>query len=324
VGKVEIANNSYVKNQRGRKYTPNIANFKFKPKDYWTPTEAQMRYDNPLDTRNEVDRIIYEDCICGMEEMQTECVDLVIADPPFGIDFSGKENSYNRKQNLVIDSYQEIESDYEKFTEDWMKSIQKIMKPQATAYVFSGWNHLEDVLRGARLAGLTTINHLIWKYQFGVFTKNKYVTSHYHILFLAKNKNNYYFNKMEHYPLDVLDIKRKYKKGEVKNATTLPIELIKQCIEFSSKPGDVIFDPFMGMATTAIVAKSLWRHYLGFEINTKMESVINRRLDDISVGQEYATIEEKLRQIYSTARDKYPSAYKAYLKEARGNIIVES
>src|SRR5208283_5834096 len=167
-------------------------------------------------------------------------------------------------------------------------------------------------------------NHLIWKYQFGVFTKNKYVTSHYHILLLAKNKNNYYFNKMEHYPLDILDFKRKYKKGEVKNATTLPVELIQHCIEFSSKPGDTVFDPFMGMATTAVAAKSLWRHYLGFELNGQMKSVINQRLDSVSAGQNYLSKQEKLSQIYNTAKDKYPSAYELYLKEAGGKIHAKS
>jgi len=298
-----------------RKYIPNIANFKFKPKEYWNLAEARVRYENSFDSSIKMDQIFFEDCKSGMTKMTEESVDLVIADPPFGIDFSGKEHSYNRKQDLVVDFYQEINSDYGQFTEDWMKQIQKIMKPQATAYVFSGWNHLEDVLRAARLTGLTTINHLIWKYQFGVFTKNKYVTSHYHILLLAKNKNNYYFNKMEHYPLDILDFKRKYKKGEAKNATTLPVELIQHCIEFSSKPGDLVFDPFMGMATTAVAAKSLWRHYCGFEANQKMESLINKRLESTVAGQDYISKEEKLSQIYNTAKEKYPSAYKLFLKE---------
>jgi site-specific DNA-methyltransferase (adenine-specific) len=317
-------NNCNSQIRRRKKYTPNIANFKFKPKDYWSRSEAKKMYEDPIRIDSEIDRILFEDCKSGMGRMDKGSVDLVIADPPFGIDFSGKEHSYNRKQDLVIDSYQEIKSDYGKFTEDWMKLIQIIMKPQATAYIFSGWNHLEEVLRAARLAGLTTINHVIWKYQFGVFTKNKYVTSHYHILLLAKNKNKYYFNKMEHYPLDVWDIKRKYKKGEEKNATTLPVELIKRCVEFSSKPGDIVFDPFMGMATTAVAAKSLWRHYLGFEVNNNLKPIIHRRLEETFIGQDYQSIDEKLKQIYNTAKDKYPSAYELYLKQARGNIHAKS
>lgn len=310
--------------KKRRKYIPGLASLKFDPKDYWEPFEAQRLYEDSLYPNIKQDTISFDDCILGMKEMPSNSVDLVIADPPFGLDFSGKETVYNRDEKLVVDSYKEINSDYGGFTEKWMELTQKIMKPHATAYVFSGWNHLEDVLRGARLCGLTTINHLIWKYQFGVFTKNKFVTSHYHVLMLVKDSKQYYFNKMEHYPLDVWDIKRKYKKGEPKNATTLPLEVVKKCIEFSSKPGEVVFDPFMGMATTGVAAKSVWRHYFGFEINEKMRPFINKRLSEIQLGQEYLPINEKLKEIRENTQRKYPLAYKLYLKESGESVDVKS
>ena len=309
-------------NKRSKKYTPGLACLKFHPDKYWTNDEAQNLYYSNQSFLKDQDTILFEDCISGMQKMPSECVDLIIADPPFGIDFSGKGKVYNRDTDYVIDSYQEIRTNYANFTKKWMTSIQKIMKPHATAYVFSGWNHLEDVLMGARMCGLTTINHLIWKYQFGVFTKRKYVTSHYHIVMLVKDSKKYYFNKMEHYPLDVWDIKRKYKKGEPKNATTLPLEVVKKCIEFSSRPGDLVFDPFMGMATTGIASKGLWRHYFGYEINMKMKSLIDKRIDGIQLGQEYLPIDERLEEIHENARKKYPSAYKLFSQEKGERIHV--
>jgi site-specific DNA-methyltransferase (adenine-specific) len=320
-----LGSGEFIDNRKSdRKYIPGLAALKFKP-TYWTPVEAKELYENYSDCPEiPVDKILYRDCISGMDSMPPNCVDLIIADPPFGLDFSGKDTVYNRDKHLVIDSYQEIDANYGEFTKNWMKSIQKIMKPTATAYIFSGWNHLEDILREARLNGLHTINHLIWKYQFGVFTKKKYVTSHYHILLLAKDPNNYYFNKMENYPEDVWDIKRKYKKGEVKNATTLPLDVVKKCIEFGSKPGDLIFDPFMGMGTTAVAAKSIWRHYFGFEINEKTSHMIQNRLDNMPIGSEYIPLEEKLKEIHENIQKKYPSAYQSYIKELRGKINVES
>lgn len=311
------------KGKRKRKYIPGLACLKFTPDEYWSPEEAQRLYEGPPHSPVRQDTICFEDCIKGMERMPPESVDLVVADPPFGIDFSGKESIYNRNRDLVVDSYNEIDADYGEFTEQWMASLQKVMKPHATAYVFSGWNHLEDVLRGARLSGLTTINHIIWKYQFGVFTKRKYVTSHYHVLLLAKDPNKYYFNKIEHYPLDVWDINRKYKVGEVKNGTTLPLEVVKQCIEFSSKPGDLVFDPFMGMGTTAVAAKSVWRHFFGFEKNELMQPVIDERLDSTTPGKNYTTLQEIKRKNIDKAKEKYPLAIK-YLKKAGVEIDAES
>jgi len=312
------------KGKRKRKYIPGLACLKFEPDEYWSPEEAQRLYEGSPHPPIQQDSIHFEDCIRGMERMPPESVDLVVADPPFGIDFSGKESVYNRNQDLVVDSYHEIDANYGEFTEQWMAAMQKIMKPHATAYVFSGWNHLEDVLRGARLSGLTTINHIIWKYQFGVFTKRKYVTSHYHVLLLAKNSNKYYFNKIEHYPLDVWDITRKYKAGEVKNGTTLPLEVVKRCVEFSSRPGDLVFDPFMGMGTTAVAAKSIWRHFFGFEKNEHLRQVIEERLNLTTLGSGYDIPEDRIRKMRDEARKKYPLAYKVFLKESGGQSDVES
>ena len=67
-------------------------------------------------------------------------------------------------------------------------------------YIFSGWNNLKDILIAIDDVGLTVVNHIIWKYQFGVVTKNKFVISHYHCLFVCKNpkKENFIlFQDME-------------------------------------------------------------------------------------------------------------------------------
>ena len=46
-----------------------------------------------------------------------------------------------------------------------------------------------------------------------------------------------------------------------------PPDLIEPCIKAGSKEGDIILDPFMGSGTTARVAKSLNRHYIGCELH---------------------------------------------------------
>ena len=129
---------------------------------------------------------------------------------------------------------------------------------------------------------LTTVNHLIWKYQFGVVTKRKYVTSHYHCLFLCKNdrKRKFYpyrrFDKdvktesggSAHYKdkEDVWEIKREYWQGAIKTPTKLPAELIEKILDYSSEKGDVVLDPFLGSGQVAVVSKMKERHYIGFEI----------------------------------------------------------
>ena len=148
----------------------------------------------------------------------------------------------------------------------WMAEAARVLPPAGSMYVFSGWNRLRDILEGLDAAGLTTVNHLIWKYQFGVFTKKKYVTSHYHILFVVKDPKRYTFNKLDHYPEDVWTIQREYWKGKMKTPTKLPREIVRKILLYSSNPGDLVLDPFLGSGTVAVVAQQEGRHFLGFEV----------------------------------------------------------
>ena len=230
----------------------------------------------------ELNTIYYEDCISNINKRFPEnSIDLIIADPPFGINFDGKGAQYNRKSEFVISGYTEISQvNYLEFSKAWIKAIYPVLKDTGSAYIVSGWTNLKDILIAIDEAGFITQNHIIWKYQFGVFTKRKYVTSHYHILFLVKNKKKYYFNKIDHYPEDVWEIKREYLPGEKKNSTKLPDELVEKLIRYSSKPGDVILDPFMGNGTTAVACIKLNRKYLGFEINPNAKEIINQNIQN--------------------------------------------
>jgi len=61
---------------------------------------------------------------------------------------------------------------------------------------------------------------------------------------------------------------------------TYPPDLIEPCIKAGSEEGDTILDPFMGAGTTAAVAKSLNRYYIGCELNKDYGNLIQKRIDD--------------------------------------------
>ncbi len=60
---------------------------------------------------------------------------------------------------------------------------------------------------------------------------------------------------------------------------TYPFELIKPCILAGCPENGIVLDPFMGSGTTAIVARSLNRNYLGIELNPEYIKIAHRRLD---------------------------------------------
>ena len=303
---VEQSNPS--KKKRKNPYTAGLAALKFKPDFDWEVEEAKALFEQatfPI----AVDEIRYEDCIQGMLKLPESVADLVIADPPFGIEFDGRGSQYNRQTDLVVEGYQEIQENYTDFTSTWVAELPRIMKDTASAFIFSGWTNLTDVLQAIEHANLTVVNHIIWKYQFGVFTQKKFVSSHYHLLFLVKNPKKYFFNKIEHYPLDVWDIPRTYRPGQYKNGTKLPEDVVNRCIDFCSRPGDLVIDPFIGNGTTATCAKARYRHFLGFELNEKMREVLEENLKKIDVGQDYVPYHTLLPSPEDLAK-KYPAVRK--------------
>ncbi len=307
--------------KRTRKYIPNLAEFYFHPTHDWTTSEATQLFmdtNNPSDA-TALDSILYEDCIQGMRRFSSNSINLVIADPPFGIDFDGKSSVYNRDESLVVEGYEEANGSYTFFTRDWIAEIPRILRDDGSVYIFSGWTNLESVLNGARKAGLSILNHIIWHYPFGVFTQRKFVTSHYHVLLLVKDTAEYFFNKLEHYPEDVWTVKRKYRAGETKNGTKLPLDVVERCIDYSSRPGDIVLDPFMGNGTTAVAAKANWRHFIGFEINRRMKRIIDAELKRTELGSHYIPYSERIPAIEELG-ERYPRAYKEYLKNPSGDV----
>ena len=243
-----------------------------------------------------LNKIYNQDCIDGMKDIPDNKIDLVITDPPFAINFKPKKANYNRIASRVLPGYNEIESkDYYNFTYNWMSQINRILKKSGSMYVFSGWNNLKDILTALDENGFITINHIIWKYQFGVVTSKKFVTSHYHCLYVCKNNNERKFfpysrfdknaktsdGKSLHYndKEDVWNIKREYWTGDEKTPTKLPAEIIKKILEYSSEEKDVIFDPFLGSGQVAVVSKMLKRKYLGFEIVKEYYNFAKKRLE---------------------------------------------
>ena len=203
--------------------------------------------------------------------------DLIFADPPFGIDFKGNLGTYNRTPDAL--SYIEVSrEEYPKFIRDLAEWCYNNLKPNGSMWLVSGWNNLRWVLDAIEDVGFIQLNHVIWKYQFGVFTRRKFVTSHYHLLLLIKDEENYTFNKPEHYSEDVWMIKRPYHRGEETAGNELPDELVERCIKVSSNPRDLVIDPVLGSGTTMKACLKLNRRCIGIELNRNLEKRIREKL----------------------------------------------
>lgn len=235
--------------------------------------------------------IINGNCIEVMKDMKDGSIDHFYADPPFDIDFTNTESMYNRNKESIVKGYQEPIIDYYEFSRQWIEGVYRLLKKNGSGWVCSGWSNLVNVLRAIDDTGFTVKNHIIWKYQFGVYTKKKFITSHYHILFVIKNEKEWYFDKDCRYEdvrtssgnenyrdrEDVWTIKRPYQFGGKKNANTQPLELVEKALSYTTEPGSLVLDPFLGGGTTATACKNLGRRCIGIEINSSIIEELNRR-----------------------------------------------
>ena len=225
-------------------------------------------------------KIYNQDCTSGMRNhVKDGSVDLIFTDPPYGIDGDKLDAHYNRDESNVVPGYVEVPLEtYDQFSKDWISECARCLRPGGSIYIVSGYTNLHHILNALHATDLTEVNHLVAQYSFGVYTKNKWVSSHYHILFWQKpNKgkqtrtfNQRYADSKESYHdrQSVQTLPRDYKPGELKNKNQLSEKFIDKFIEYSSNPGDTVMDPFCGGFTTHRSARRLGRQFTGFELNT--------------------------------------------------------
>jgi site-specific DNA-methyltransferase (adenine-specific) len=230
-------------------------------------------------------KILCGDCLEIMRDMDSESMDLIVADPPYNLGKNYGNNSDSREFG-----------DYMDFTRDWTTECQRILKPTGTIYVFMGFRFISwlyQILEKDRQ--LFFVNWICWHYTQGIGKTKGFSPRHDDILMFSKS-SNYCFN------LDDVRVPQKYYRsinnmrganpGDVwefshvhycnensqSHTTQKPEGLIERIVLASSNPGDVVLDPFAGSGTTLRVCQQLDRCCTGIEINPDYAEMIRERL----------------------------------------------
>lgn len=251
-----------------------------------------------------------QDCLTFLKNIPDSSVDLILTDPPFGLqEKQFDKKHYNRNSDKVINGYVEAPSEieYSKWIYKWIKEFDRVLKPNGSVLIFSGWTHEADIQFAFRKTNkFRLINHLIWNYNFGVYTKNKFVSSHYHILYYCKKNGKPFFNQYAYHNedhrnnkngsliyedlQDVIKINKEYKPKQKTNSNQLPMKLIEKLIKHTTKPNDVVLDIFSGNFTTQKAALKLHRKGWGCELNKNMCMKNFEELNNFT--EIYQTVEE--------------------------------
>lgn len=224
----------------------------------------------------EINKIYNENCLETMSKMPDNFVDLTLTSPPYNT--GGKSFSVGNFYKDYEDNLDE--NQYKNFIYKVVNELLRI----TNYYVVFNFQILSNN-KNTYLQFLSDFRDkikdiAIWhKQAVAQINKGKMATGYEFIVILGKDDkmifeyNNFPDNNY------VPNIKKWHKKESIKgHGATMPIEMAQYFIEYFSKKGDIIFDPFMGTGTTAIAALKQDRKYLGSEITKEYIDISNKRI----------------------------------------------
>jgi len=214
-------------------------------------TEA-MQYDALLPTVPFLDIPTAADWRDAVKQLPSSCVDLVVTDPPYGMNFQ----SNHRKEK-----HKKIEGDTDLlWVGSWVSELHRLCKPEAHLYVFCSWHNV-DIFKREIEALFNIKNILIWeKNNTGMGDLEGDYAPKYEMCIFCSNGEKKLNGGRDS---NIIKAKRTQNKT---HPTEKPVNLIRYFIEKSSQKGDIVLDTFAGSFSTAMAAKETHRHFLCFEI----------------------------------------------------------
>ena len=211
------------------------------------------------------------DCIEGLKGVPDGSVDLIVTDPPYLISYAT-----NRRKDKTHDFCSVIANDSNPaLVRESLRECYRVLKSDSAAYVFCSAKTL-DMFKGFAVeSGFTVKNTIVWiknGWTAGDL-KAQYGQQYEPLLLLNKGRSLIRGKRLS----DVWMFDRVAGKSQV-HQNQKPVELITQCIEKHSDPGDIVCDPFMGSGTTAVAAMKTGRNFIGFELSPKYHAIATARI----------------------------------------------
>ena len=263
---------------------------------------VQNLKDNFLQNNNDFisNKTIHGELLEALPYIPNEFADLIIIDPPYNLSKNFNGYKFQARSN----------EEFEIYLESWFSEVVKKLKPNGSLYLCGDWKctaNLQKVLE----KHLVILNRITWQREKGRGATSNWKNSMEDVWFAVKNPKDYYFN------VEAVKQKRRviapYKEnGKPKDwisesegnfrltypsnfwddisvpfwsmpentdhPTQKPEKLYAKLILASSKPGDIVFDPFLGSGTASVVAKKLGRNYCGIEMNKEYCLFAEKRL----------------------------------------------
>ena len=262
-------------------------------------------------TKREIplDQVIHGDSIAILRKLPPRSVDLVFADPPYNLQLSGELWRPNMtKVDAADDAWDQFGdgdedplvsfAEYDAFTRKWLTAVRRVMKDSATLWVIGSYHNIYRIATMLLDMEFWILNDIVWikanptPQMKGV----RFCNAHEILLWVKKTKSqseitfNYKGLKAGNEDKQMRSdwyiplcsrSERLTIDGEKAHSTQKPEALLHRIISATSRPGDVVLDPFCGTGTTAAVAKRLGRHFITMDREDRYVQVARNRVSGI-------------------------------------------
>jgi modification methylase len=252
---------------------------------------------------NYLDTILQGDTIAKMNELPAKSVDLIFADPPYNLQLEGNLHRPDQsKVDACDDAWDQFSSfaEYDRFSREWLAAARRVLKDNGSIWVIGSYHNIYRVGSVMQDLGYWFLNDIVWRKSNPMpnFRGRRFTNAHETMLWCSKSRDqkSYTFNYEAMKALnDDLQMRSdwliplctggeriKDENGVKAHPTQKPEALLHRVLLASSKPGDVVLDPFFGTGTTGAVAKKLGRRFIGIERDAGYIAVAKKRISQVS------------------------------------------
>ena len=273
-------------------------------------------------------RVYFGDNLKHLQSIPAGSAQLVYIDPPFNtgrrqergtsttkrVSEGGRVGFKGQNYEIVRDTvlgYDDEFGDYWTFLEPRLEEAWRILSETGTLYLHLDYReaHYAKVLLDALFGCDNFLNEIVWAYDYGGKSKNRWPAKHDTILVYVKDAKRYYFDSAtvdrEPYMAPGLVTEEKAALGKLptdvwwhtivsptgKEKTGYPTQkpegILRRVIQASSREGDLVVDFFAGSGTTGAVAAKLGRRFVLIDQNPESIAVIKQRLSDAKIEFEF-------------------------------------
>lgn len=207
-------------------------------------------------------QVLQGDCAKALQNLPSECVDLVVTDPPYFVrykDRNGRTIANDANPDSVLGAFTDL---------------YRVLKPNTLCISFYGWKRIDAFYRAWMKAGFHAVGHLVWHKSYSS-SRGFLQARHEQAYLLAKGHPTKPAEPIE-------DVRPWEYTGNSVHPTEKAVSILKPLIESFSPFGGLVLDPFAGSGSTLVAAALAGRRYLGIELEAKYCQLARRRLAGVA------------------------------------------